>query len=106
MSDISMDDLLNKMQAMTDKAKGSEYFGTSENTKADFSKILSEAMQQVNQLQNEASTLAQRFEMGDKDVNLTQVMVAAQKAEISLQAVSQIRNRLVSSYQDIMNMPI
>jgi flagellar hook-basal body complex protein FliE len=107
MSEISMNEVLHEMQSLTEKAKGGGVFGSVDTeVKADFSKILSEAMQQVNALQNEASSLAERFEKGDKEVNLTEVMIAAQKAEISLQAISQIRNRLVSSYQDIMNMPI
>ena len=33
-------------------------------------------------------------------------MVAMQKANISFQAVVQVRNKLVSAYQDIMNMPV
>jgi flagellar hook-basal body complex protein FliE len=33
-------------------------------------------------------------------------MVAMQKANVSFQAMTQVRNRLVSAYQDIMNMPI
>ena len=33
-------------------------------------------------------------------------MVAGQKANVAFQAVTQVRNKLVSAYQDIMNMPI
>ena len=34
------------------------------------------------------------------------VMISIQKANISFQAATQVRNRLVSAYQDIMNMPL
>jgi flagellar hook-basal body complex protein FliE len=50
--------------------------------------------------------MATRFEMGDPKVDLSQVMISQQKANISFQAVSQVRNKLVSAYQEIMNMPI
>ena len=33
-------------------------------------------------------------------------MIAIQKASISFDAATQVRNRLVSAYQDIMNMPL
>ncbi|CAN0360480.1 unnamed protein product [Phaeothamnion confervicola] len=33
-------------------------------------------------------------------------MVAIQKANLSFQAATQVRNKLVSAYQDIMNMPL
>ncbi len=47
-----------------------------------------------------------RVEMGDRSVSLVQAMIASQKANIGLQATVQVRNRLVSAYQDIFNMPI
>jgi len=37
---------------------------------------------------------------------LPEVMIALQKASLSFQAMTEVRNRLVSAYQDIMNMPI
>jgi flagellar hook-basal body complex protein FliE len=44
--------------------------------------------------------------MGDPQVDITQVMIQMQKASVSFEAMNQVRNRLVSAYQDIMNMPI
>jgi len=35
-----------------------------------------------------------------------EVMIALQKANLSFQAMTEVRNRLVSAYQEIMNMPI
>ena len=44
--------------------------------------------------------------MGDDSVTLPETMVAMQKASISFEAVTQVRNRLLSAYQEIMNMQV
>lgn len=44
--------------------------------------------------------------MGDDSVSLSDVMVASQKAGIQFQATVQVRNKLVSSYHEIMNMQV
>ena len=40
------------------------------------------------------------------DISLPEVMVAMQKSSISFQAITQVRNRLLSAYQEVMNMQI
>jgi flagellar hook-basal body complex protein FliE len=74
--------------------------------KADFTQALSHALTQVSHQQAEARGLAQRFQLGDPHVSLEQTMVASQTASISFQALVQVRNRVVSAYQDIMNMQV
>ena len=54
----------------------------------------------------ESYSVATAFERGDKGVDIAEVMIAAQKADVSFQAINQVRSKLVSAYQDIMNMPI
>lgn len=71
-----------------------------------FTALFKQAIDAVNQTQQTATNLAQSYEQGDPQVSLSQVMVAAQKASVSFQAVNQVRNRLVEAYQDVMNMPI
>ena len=44
--------------------------------------------------------------MLDKSVDVHDAMIALQRAEMSLQLAVQIRNKLVSAYQDIMRMPV
>jgi flagellar hook-basal body complex protein FliE len=46
------------------------------------------------------------FELGTGEASVAEVMVAMQKASLSFEAVTQVRNRLVEAYRDIMNMPI
>lgn len=72
----------------------------------DFGHALKSALQAVNARQQEAAQLAASFERGEPGTELHQVMVAMQKANIALQAAIQVRNRLVSAYHDIMNMPV
>jgi flagellar hook-basal body complex protein FliE len=50
--------------------------------------------------------MAVAYEKGDPTIDLPQVMIAAEKASVSFQAMTQVRNRLVSAYEDIMKMPI
>ncbi|MEG8203533.1 flagellar hook-basal body complex protein FliE, partial [Pseudomonas sp. SF2] len=50
--------------------------------------------------------LANAFEIGKSGVDLTDVMIASQKASVSMQALTQVRNKLVQAYQDIMQMPV
>lgn len=71
-----------------------------------FGDLLKDAVNKVNETQNEAKTLASRFEMGDTSVELPEVMVALQKSSVSFQAMNQVRNRLLSAYQEVMNMQV
>jgi flagellar hook-basal body complex protein FliE len=71
-----------------------------------FGELFQQAIGSVNATQQQANRLATSFEQGDPQVSLAQVMVASQKASVSFQALTQVRNHLVDAYKDIMNMPI
>ncbi|HKK57397.1 flagellar hook-basal body complex protein FliE [Marinobacter sp.] len=71
-----------------------------------FSDLLSQAVGSVNELQQTSSSLKTAYDMGDPNVDITRVMIASEKASISFEALTQVRNRVVQSYEDIMNMPI
>lgn len=107
MNEIDTNQLLTQMKVLAAKARGNEISPDQANaSENEFGNLLKNAIDKVNQYQVEANDLAVRFDSGDESVNLTQVMVALQKSNVSLQAMSQVRNRLVSAYQEIMNMPI
>ena len=72
----------------------------------EFGDLLKMAVDSVNNQQTEAKNLATAYEQGDPSVDLPQVMIQAQKASVSFQAMSEVRNRLVSAYEDVMNMSI
>ncbi len=73
---------------------------------ADFGEALKSALEQVSAAQNEAAQLQQEFDANDPNVNLHEVMASLQKASLSFQTMVQVRNRLVSAYQEIMNMQV
>ncbi|MEC7815038.1 MAG: flagellar hook-basal body complex protein FliE [Pseudomonadota bacterium] len=71
-----------------------------------FSDMLGQAVNNVNDLQKQANDMRTAYDMGDPSVDLTRVMIAAQKSSVSFEALTQVRNRVVQAYEDIMNMPI
>lgn len=72
----------------------------------EFSTMLKGALDQVNELQQTSSELKKAYERGDPGVDLAQVMIASQKSKIGFEAMSQVRNKFVEAYRDVMNMPI
>ncbi|MDZ3993183.1 flagellar hook-basal body complex protein FliE [Pseudomonas sp. Teo4] len=71
-----------------------------------FADMLGQAINKVHETQQASNQLANAFEIGKSGVDLTDVMIASQKASVSFQALTQVRNKLVQSYQDIMQMPV
>jgi len=86
----------------SDRARPAERFGVAE---TNFKDVLRSAVNSVNDLQLEAGRMTDSFVRGEQQ-DLVATMVAVQKANVAFQAATQIRNRLVSAYQDIMNMTI
>jgi len=108
MSSISnVDQVLAEMRRLTAVAQS----GPAETEKAatgdgDFATLLKQSVDQVNETQQAASKLSSAFSSGDPNVDVTEVMIALQKAGVAFQAMTEVRNRLVSAYQDIMSMPV
>ena len=71
-----------------------------------FGEIMSQAINKVNDVQQTSSAMATAYEKGEAGVDITDVMIASQKASVSFQAMVQVRNKLVDAYRDVMNMPI
>ena len=69
--------------------------------KADFSSLLNA----VNTAQADASAASAAYERGDTS-DIAGVMIARQKSSIAFEATLQVRNKLLSAYRDIMNMPV
>ena len=79
---------------------------TAENNGSSFGQMLKSAVDSVNETQMKSADLQQAYQLGEEGVDLTEVMIQMQKATVSFEAMTQVRNRLVSAYQDVMNMPI
>ena len=80
--------------------------GTGATAKGDFASAMAQALKGVSDQQNEASYLQQQLQLDNPTVSLEQTMVSMQKAQIGFQAAMSVRNRLVQSYTDIMNMQV
>ena len=68
-----------------------------------FASILSNAVHSVDQLHDTAaSQVSSLLQGGGADIN--NVMIAVEKADVSFQLMMQVRNKIVSAYQDIEKM--
>ena len=71
-----------------------------------FASVLRNGLDQVNTAQESARKAATDFELGKPGTDLPQVMLEMQKASVSFRAAVEVRNKLVTAYQEIMNMPV
>ena len=106
MSDIDISQAISKLQAMAVAAQGQVTPKAEVGNAGEFGELLKSAIENVNDIQQQAGKMSDSFVKGDPQTDLTEVMVALQKAKISFQAMVEVRNKLVVAYQDIMNMQI
>ncbi|MCC6301891.1 MAG: flagellar hook-basal body complex protein FliE [Gammaproteobacteria bacterium] len=106
MTDINPTQLISQLRSMAAAAGGPPAEGGAGAAGVDFSDVLSRAINGVNDSQQESTALKEAFQRGDEGIDVSRVMIASQKASIEFQLMMQVRNRLVSAYQDIMNMQI
>ena len=98
--------LLNQMQALESLARGGAMQPEIKSEQSpSFGDLMQQAINQVNDTRMQASSLASAFETG-ANVDLTEVMIAVQKSRVSFEALTQVRNKLLTAYQDVMNMPV
>ncbi|WP_033074449.1 flagellar hook-basal body complex protein FliE [Sphingopyxis sp. MWB1] len=71
----------------------------------DFGAAISNALQQVNNQQAKAGAMTEAYERGDTH-DIVSVMIERQKASLGFETTLQVRNKLLSAYRDIMNMPV
>ncbi|MCD6450042.1 MAG: flagellar hook-basal body complex protein FliE [Thermotogaceae bacterium] len=71
----------------------------------DFSKVLKEALDKVNNLQKNAEKMSDDFAAG-KISNIHEVIIEAEKASVALKLTVEVRNRIVEAYREIMRMQI
>lgn len=72
-----------------------------DSTGASFGDLLENAIQEVSHLQQKAGAESQKLLTGNTQ-DIHTAMVALQKADVSFQMMMQVRNKLVSAYQEIM----
>lgn len=71
----------------------------------DFGQVFSAGIQALNDTQVKADTMAEQLATGE-DVELHDVMIVTQEADIALRLATQLRNQALEAYREIMRMPI
>jgi len=106
--DIKANSLLAQMQAMSLEATGNRNAEIKQvsSSSNDFGSVLKSALDNVNEIQQDAGKKRTAFEMGDSRVTLADTMIAAQKSSVAFDATVQIRNKFVEAYKEIMSMPV
>ncbi|NKI74836.1 flagellar hook-basal body complex protein FliE [Dickeya sp. CFBP 2040] len=105
MSIQGIDAVLQQMHVTATKAAAGG-FDSNVASQSGFANELKLALDKINETRTKAQTQAEAFTLGTPGVALNDVMVDNQKASIALQMGVQVRNKLVSAYQEVMNMTI
>jgi flagellar hook-basal body complex protein FliE len=109
MSQMEIDSVLAQIRSLSAQARAggaSPAAAPQKSGPSEFAALLGKGIDQVNQTEQRASQLSAAFQRGEPGVELPQVMVEMQKASVSFRALTEVRNRLVSAYQEIMNMQV
>lgn len=107
MSQVEINTVLAQMRAMAAAAGVEQPNADAQGTPGvDFGQFMKESLAEVNDAQSRAKELAAAFETGQEGVELPELMVAMQKASLSFQAITQVRNKLLNAYQEVMNMQV
>lgn len=109
MNTIGTDQILSQIRALNAELQSPGTSATSATAPTDgpsFCDLLKNTMDSVNDVQKTANHMKTGFENGSSDASLVEVMVATQEADLSFRAMTEVRNKLVTAYQEIMNMPV
>lgn len=106
MNEISPQQLLAQIRTLNSELQSSVAPPVKTGEASGFGDFLKTAIDSVNATQQTAGALKRGFESERNNVDLTEVMVAVQKADLSFRAMTEVRNKLVAAYQEIMNMPV
>jgi flagellar hook-basal body complex protein FliE len=113
MSSMQITQVLAEMRALQARASGIEapaFTGSAASAASaqpsEFANLMKGSVDSVASMQNHATALASAYEGGDKSVDLTNVMLEVQKASLAFRAMTEVRNKLVDAYQQVMNMSV
>ncbi len=106
MNTISTDQILNQIRSLNAELQAPTADMTPAADAPKFGDLLKNTIDTVNDLHHVAGKMKGGFENGTGDATLVEVMVATQKADLSFRAMTEVRNKLVTAYQEIMNMPV
>lgn len=84
-------------------SEGARAFAPAQTPGAGFADTLNTALKQVSAVQEHSSAMQVAYERGAV-TDIAQVMLARQEAGVAFEATLQVRNKLLTAYQDIMRM--
>ena len=106
MSSMQIQQVLSEMRSLQARASGIADSSVTASQPSDFANLMKNSIDHVSTMQNQATALADAYEAGDKSVDLTKVMLEVQKAGLAFHAMTQVRNKLVDAYTQVMNMSV
>jgi len=107
MSSMQIQQVLSEMRALQARALGLAPEPAAPSAQpSDFANLLKTSINGVATMQNQATALANAYEAGDKSVDITKVMLEVQKAGLAFHAMTEVRNKLVDAYTQVMNMSV
>jgi flagellar hook-basal body complex protein FliE len=107
MSSIQIAQVLAEMRALQTRVGGVSAETPQALTQTpDFANMLKQTVDGVATMQNQAKALADSYEAGDKSVDITRVMLEVQKAGLAFHAMTEVRNKLIDAYTQVMNMSV
>ena len=106
MSSMQIQQVLAEMRSLQARASGVAETRTAGAQPSDFANLMKNSVDHIAGMQNRATALADAYEAGDKSVDLTKVMLEVQKASLAFRAMTEVRNKLVDAYQQVMNMSV
>lgn len=87
------------------ETKGPTPTSTPYEAQKSFSSVLKQTIENVNESQLQSDVLTEKLARGE-NMDLHQVMIASQKASITLQATLEVRNKVIEAYQEMMRMQV
>ena len=106
MSTPEINQVLAQMRLVQAQAASNAVAPQQDAQQTDFGDLLKRSIESVNATQKQAGAMRTAFEQGAEDVDLAEVMIAAQKSSVSFQAMVEVRNKLVEAYKSVMSMPV
>lgn len=111
MSIASIETMLESMRSVVQTAQSGSINGALSNARqsettpsVSFADVLQRSLAKVSSVQHAAGAQAQRFDLGDPNVSLNDVMIDLQKASLGFQMTVQVRNKIVAAYKEISSM--
>lgn len=114
MSSMDISRVLTEMRALqarvaplsAPRTEGAAAAGAVASPQTDFAALMKSSVDRIAGMQNQAQALASAYESGDKSVDLSKVMLEVQKAGLAFRAMTEVRNKLVDAYREVMNMQV